>query len=245
MIKYKILAVLLILLTILTFGCERKQTEEPTTLERPFMNYDKSWIIDRPGDYKRVRPGDNNSLNSFIFVYNKPLKIKIPIKNDCYEITSFHGDSMYAQGPHHFEVENVTINDLEYNEKEQYLNFTTSICIEDQFLDLTLGRNYKKEKNNYEHSVGYSMLNALAIKRNDSNNLYYINFGNEENQDESKTLFLLAGLEETPNTCVSRFLEETKCEDNNVMKRFQQTNCKLTWALWQPCDNKCKNGECV
>ena len=243
--KYKILAILLILLTLFTLGCERKQSEEPTTLEHPFMNYDKSWIIDRPNDYKRVRPGDNNSLNSFIFIYNKPLNLKIPIKNDCYEIISFHGDSMYDQGTHYFEVEDNILNDQNYNEKEQYLNFTTTICIEDQFLDLTLGRSYKEEKGDYEHSVGYSMLNALAIKRNDSEELYYINFGNEENQDESKTLFLLAGLQETPNRCVSRFLEESKCQDNNVMKRFQQINCELTWALWQPCEDKCKEGECV
>ena len=230
------------MLTVLV-ACTPKQTE-PTTLEHPFMNYDKTWLIDPPSDYSRARQGDNNSLNSFIFIYNKPLEIKIPIKNDCYEITSFHGDSTYAQGPHHFEVENIVINDLNYNEKEEYLNFTTTICIEDQFLDLTLGRSYKKEKDDYEHSVGYSMLNALAIKKNNSPT-YYINFGKEANQDENKLLFILAGLEENPNLCISRFLEESKCQDNNVMKRFQQINCELTWALWQPCEDKCKEGECV
>ena len=96
----------------------------------------------------------------------------------------------------------------------------------------------------FEHNVGYSMRNALAIKKNNSQT-YYINFGKESNQDENKFLFILAGLEEPENTCVSRFLGEKKCQDNEVMKRFQQTNCKLTWALWQPCDNKCKDGVCV
>jgi hypothetical protein len=238
----RLLIILLILSTLFTLGCERKQSEEPTTLEHPFMNYDKTWIINSPSDYSRVRQGDNSSLNSFIFIYNKPLEIKIPIKNDCYEITSFHGDSMYDQGPHHFEVENTVINDLNYNEKEEYLNFTTNVCIEDQFLDLTLGRKYKK--GNYTHNVGYSMLNALSIKKNNSP-VYYINFGKEANQDESKILFILAGLEETPNACITRFLEEKKCEGNAVMKRFQKTNCELTWALWQPCEDKCKEGECI
>jgi hypothetical protein len=239
----RLLIILLILLTLFTLGCEKKQPE-PTTLEHPFMEYDKTWLVNPPTDYSRVRQGDNSSLNSFIFIYNKPLEIKIPIKNDCYTITSFHGDSMYAQGPHYFKIENIIINDQEYNEKENYLNFTTNICVTDQFLDLTLGRNYKKEKGKFEHNVGYSMLNALAIKKNNSQT-YYINFGKESNQDENKFLFILAGLEEPENTCVSRFLGEKKCQDNEVMKRFQQTNCKLTWALWQPCDNKCKDGVCV
>ena len=241
MFKYILVIISVLLLLV---ACD-PQKPEPTTLEHPFMNYDKSWIIDPPSDYKRVRSGDNNSLNSFIFTYNKPLKFRIPIKNGCYTIHSFHGDSMYAQGPHYFEVENTIINDLEYTEIAQYLNFNTTICITDQFLDLTLGKNYKKEKGNYEHNAGYSMLNALAIGKNNSKELYYIDFGHEENQDESNLLFLLAGLEKNPKTCVARFLEEKKCQGNVVMKRFQQTNCELTWALWQPCNSKCKDGECL
>lgn len=236
--KYILLITLLILLT----GCIPEETI--TTLEHPFMDYDESWILNAPKDYQRNRIDVNGSLGSFIFIYNKPLNIKIPIKNDCYTIQTFHGDNLYAQGPHYIEIENNLLNAKEYNQKEEYLNFTTNVCVKDEFLDILLGKDYKNQKDKFEHNTGYSMLNAIAISKNNSKT-YFINFGDNINEDENKFFFILAGLEANPESCTTRFLEEQKCQGNAVMKRFQKVNCDLTWALWKPCENECEEGECV
>ena len=164
MINYKLIIIISTLLLLVS--CIPEETT--TTLEHPFMDYDESWILNAPKDYQRNRIDINGSLGSFIFTYNKPLYLKIPIKNDCYIIQTFHGDNLYAQGPHYIEVENNLLNAKEYNEKGGYLNFTTNICIEDQFLDITLGKDYKDQKDKFEHNAGYSMLNAIAISKNNS-----------------------------------------------------------------------------
>ena len=230
------------MLLILLTACVQEETQ--TTLEKPYMDYDESWIINAGKDYQRDRIDINSSLGSFIFTYNKPLEIKIPIKNDCYIIQTFHGDNLYAQGPHYIKVENDILNEKKYNEKDEYLNFTTTVCIEDQYIDITLGKNYKDQKDEYNHNVGFSMLNAISIKKNNSNT-YFINFGDKINKDEKKLLFILAGLQSNPERCQARFLEEQKCENDVVMKRFLNINCQVTWALWKPCDNKCKEGLCI
>ena len=89
------------------------------------------------------------------------------------------------------------------------------------------------------------MLNALAIKKNDTNKWYYINFGDKQNNDPEKFRFLINGLEENLETCTPAFLQNSKCQTTVVMKEYQQSNCKVIWALYEACSLACEEGKCV
>jgi len=241
-----IVLVFAFLLTIEDFSITTPEPLNETTVEKiylyenktfsltnSFMDYDLDWIKEIDSDYSRVRVNDSNSLNSFIFTYNQKAKFEIPLKDGCYNIITYHGDSEFPQGPHYLEIENNIFN--EYTQKDEIINFTTTVCIKNNLLHLTLGNN----------SNNYAMLNALAIKKNDTNKWYYINFGDKQNNDPEKFRFLINGLEENLVVCSPTFLQKSKCQGKAVMKEFQTSNCQVTWALYQPCSLICENGKCV
>ena len=51
---------------------------------------------------------------------------------------------------------------------------------------------------------------------------------------------------ESNKSCVSKFLEKTKCQGNDaIFKEIQKTNCDISWAFYKPCSNGCMDGECI
>ena len=118
-----IVLVFAFLLTIEDFSITTPEPLNETTVEKiylyenktfsltnSFMDYDLDWIKEIDSDYSRVRVNDSNSLNSFIFTYNQKAKFEIPLKDGCYNIITYHGDSEFPQGPHYLEIENNIFN---------------------------------------------------------------------------------------------------------------------------------------
>ncbi|MBT6773819.1 hypothetical protein HOA91_00465 [Candidatus Woesearchaeota archaeon] len=173
-------------------------TNEEYSLSDPFMDFNPAWI--KNGTYEnRVRTKEGDSLKSFIFTLRKPLEIAIPIKNGCYVIQTYHGDLGYAQGPHYLEIEGKIINQYEYNEKGEFIDFETESCIDDNELNLILGSFTAYLEKDFDFredgGFGHSMLNALAIGIQSNNpKMYYINFGESANYDLTKQKFLDDGL---------------------------------------------------
>jgi hypothetical protein len=222
-----------------------KYSNQNYSLNNTFMDYDKNWIKEiNFKDYFRVRSNDNNSLNSFIYTDNEPAKIEILLKNDCYDIKTYHGDPNFPQGPHYIEIENNVLNDNLYTEKGEFLNFNITVCVKKNTLHLTLGKDYSGENYSFDNSAGYSMLNTLAIKKTDTEKWYYFNFGEKQNNVSDKIIFMVNSFNENPDSCDATFLQNTKCQRDALMKEFQQINCKVVWALYQPCNHGCDNGAC-